>query len=70
MERTAVPTIIRAIAAPVTVFNHYWHSGFVECLSEEAEIAELATTIKLNAVKSEIDRRLNITCPKLSIKRF
>ena len=67
MKRTTLPTIIRPIAAPVTVFHHHRYSGFVECLGEKAEIAELATTIKLDAVKSEIDRRLNITCPKLSV---
>ena len=61
MKRATLPTIIRPIAAPVTVFHHHRYSGFVECLGEKAEIAELATTIKLDAVKSEIDRCLNVT---------
>ena len=41
--------------------NHHRHASFVEFLSEETKIAKLATTVQLDAVKSEIDRCLNVT---------
>lgn len=45
----------------LTTHNHHRHARFVEFLSEETEIAKLATTVQLDAVKSEIYRCLNVT---------